>query len=1562
MKTRIRNCAAALLCFMVFCSFFAGIFFQAMPAKVYADGNSQAYFLTEDRSTRGLWYNGENGAKDNPEADRNYGKDGAVLFYHWLRADGQPEKNIDKLNDFSNDTNFYYNMEKSNYVEYPSYVDLIEGDIQSYNDTPHGYWMNGTHTLSETWKQNQNGTELLPIEGRYDENGNEIQFVHGGFCVTGNSYYEFDVSMTDDSWHIISLYVGCPYTHKYNGYAAQEVCILAPDGSTLASYVVDDANMGVYVSFAVKGSFTIRHYGNGQGAWGNGLFFDPYEYNPDILAQNFEARLSGVKDVNLQWENTDEQALTTIFRRVKGETLWNKLAECEAGVTSYVDKDTKTSTTYEYVLANGTVHHAEALYNQYEQIKSPWVAPEPAAKSYNLPDLEHIKEVATAPYKLTKIEFSESDYLSVKGESFSVKARLYKTDDEGATWQPYPGVEMSFTLTGENVESVLGVNIYPNMDAEFGKATTDNEGYAELTGSVPYAGEYQLQASIEAQPNPENENEGYDASSSLVYVVIEENPNDQNPATPFITSVTDAVESGDTVIISGFNMKDDGALKIAFRRNQGTAPAVYDASADYYTIPDSSIVVKDNENGTGLMFVMPEISAGMYDFYVRNSYGWSNGITMNATRPMYIDQEAAYAGQHIQIVGRNFLQYEYGVGDLESSLKSLAVRLTYADTQKKYSITLTQENGGILTTNKISAEDALQFESDVLKAEDIPYTHQFRITIQIPDNVAFYGDYSVSVASDGKDFRQLSEPTLLKIVEKKANSWDETVFGSMTAGGHVGNDPLDLGVYWAQDLNYTNVRTVSPNTFAEGESFRNELNNLITQLSNSGGGVVYFPEGAYYIYSDVYMKKNVILVGAGQDKTTLYYANDKVSNTVWFRGNNEDNIGIARMTLSTDIPELKVNGKWFVPNFSINWGGDGEYNQDIDTARSKNKFVMDVDFKAASETADTSVLQNSSYSRQMFLIGGEGNIIYKNLNLQVASLYTRAKHFTQCWNVKMFSRPNTPIMQGKYVFVENCYFDCDAYGIGTESHGLSIRSDSYVAYTYVTNAGARGELARNDGESLLVEVPSGYHSTGYVLDATARTITLDYKAGTFIQADTSIHYNKFAVYISDGTGQGQYRYIERAGVNEYGNCYALMEGESDWDIIPDSTSVFSIINPIANVTVYHFKAYDCVATICLYYNCMDAVVYESTLVDTGGITLWGSSVGGIGGARITPSQNVRLEKNDISGVGSNYDQGISKAQGTGGIQLIAKKEGDYVGVTLMGVTVRDNYLHDMIPEIFNTQESECNYPGISLFTNYTSGMENANRSRYIVVENNTVENVQGGIYVDKLFTGLVVRNNQLSGCGLDDGNGYIIYEPSLFKGIAEHTFYVNGEKNTGLSGEYVFDTLLPELQNSGEGTFIGWTTDEQFTDDSPIVTHALLKNTDLYAVFGYSVTFDYNYLKSDNTPKGEYFTAKVLAGETVKAELDSYGDPFRLGDDFEGWYLDRDCTEVFLPESEITQNLVVYAKWASDIGPDPSGAVNTDPPAEKNDNTVVWIVCAVAAAVVIAGGTVFFVKRAKKRS
>ena len=77
------------------------------------------------------------------------------------------------------------------------------------------------------------------------------------------------------------------------------------------------------------------------------------------------------------------------------------------------------------------------------------------------------------------------------------------------------------------------------------------------------------------------------------------------------------------------------------------------------------------------------------------------------------------------------------------------------------------------------------------------------------------------------------------------------------------------------------------------------------------------------------------------------------------------------------------------------------------------------------------------------------------------------------------------------------------------------------------------------------------------------------------------------------------------------------------------------------------------------------------------------------------------------------------------------------------------------------------------------------------------------------------------------------------------------------------------------------------------------------------MTFDYNYKKSDGSDRGEYLKLKTLAGGNVQAELEENGDPFRLDDEFLGWYVDRECTKAFDPSAAVNSNMTVYAKWKS---------------------------------------------------
>lgn len=1470
--------------------------------------SSAAYFLNEDRSTQGLWYNGEHGTKGDPESDRNYGVDGCILFYHWLRVDGQPIKDVEILSDFSYDTNVYKNNERANYNEIPEYIESVTGDLSNgYLN----YWINGNGTdIEKEWTSTYAKHLLLPVEGGYDTEGNLVHYGQGGFGTVSNGAANiYTVQAKDNEWHDVSLYVGSSVFHKYPGYDEHTMGIYDLNDKLLAEYVVKDPAIGTYLKFAVKGSYKIKYQTTtySSAGYNYGLFFDPHEENEEIGTSNLTAALEGAKVVNLAWTNASDESFTTIYRRVKGEKTWQYLDCVEKGVNIYRDESSVVAKTYEYALSSGTEKKTKSWHDRYEKecTVKPYTNPSVCVKYSNLPDEEGMAECSTAAYKPTKIEFLDESYLAQREGAFQVRAKLTKSDDNGVTFVPYEGIEVSFTLQGDAVESDLGMNVYPNMDKTFATGTTNADGIVAVEGSIAYEGTYEIVASIDLQPDSDPMY-GYDASSSVVLVTVQDNIATKNTL-PVITAISDAIKPGDTVTISGLNLLSDSSLKIAYIKNDGDEPSAYNENAAYKNIDQKDILVAENVNGTGITFVFPKsAAAGMYDFYVHTNSGWSNGITMNAPRPQYIDQEAAYEGQQIQIVGRNFLLSEYGAANSEKALQSLKVKLSLiadknGNPASGLSKTLTQKNGGILTTLKETKESAMQFESDVLEAEDIPYTYELRITFVVP-SVLEYGTYEVSVSSDGKYFSALSEPCALKIIEKKAQNWNETVFG-VDKSAAVGNDPLGLGAYWVQDFNYTNVVTMQENTFETAVEYTKELNNQMSKLSSQGGGVVYFPEGNYYLYADVYMHEGIILVGAGTDKTTVHYANADGYNTVWFRAKSlASNIGIARMTLDVTGDDCsKGEDGYYSPNFLMNWGFTGDYGGDIEYSDTQNKFLIDVDVDGVMDN-----LANNLMCRQYLLICANKNVIWKNLDVVGGQIYTRADKYVTCYNVyQVFNgkSSSSPPMQSRYAFIENSYIDQNYCG-----HGISIRSNTYCAYSYVAHAGNRVDRS-NQGEAILCEPPSGQIATGKVLAADNRSVTLDFSGGKKVDKDTLLHYNRFAVYISDGTGAGQMRYIDRNGSGDYANCYSLLEYERDWDVLPDTTSVFYISSPNSNLTISHFKAYDTAGTICLYGNVHDVVVADCKLVDTAGIGVWGITVGGMRGARVDASTNIRIERNDISGVSAHYDVGSVNAQGVGGI-FVSYAKGDYMGMLISDITIRDNYLHDLMPNVSSIGENGwLNGTGITLYSGVTQGQGNPNVARNIGVENNVVTDSEYGIYVDRLANGIVIKNNSVSNTSMFKDNMQV-YRPNNFVSEAYHELIVDG-KVSSLSGNYSLGEILPNAPDSGDKVFFGWTTDENYTPSSPIVNSAYGVNSKLYAVYGYKVVFDYNYVKSDGTQKGEYVTLKALPGGNVSAELNSYGDPFRLNDEFLGWYIDKECTVAFDSTAALNGNVTVYAKWSS---------------------------------------------------
>lgn len=1531
---RVKKSAGILLLSVLFALAFSSAACLLTVRPAAAAGASEAYFLYSDGTTRGNWYVGEKSTKDMRD-NRIYGKAGAMITYHKITGDGQPVKDVAMINDFTEES-------AVNYVEYPDWVESITGDIQSTNDTPHGYW--------NYHEGNTNGTGQ---NANMDSYPGSLKSVDPSVWNCKSVYqisrddmnYTFNV--TDDEWHRVSVYAGEVAHNKSQPTYRAYIRILDLDGNVLAETVAENYCLGTWYTFAVKGSFVVNaeKFSSAPSVGVSGVFLDDDYEDPAIAKTDLQAVRTGARQVNLSWVNGSD-AFTAIYRREAGETVFERIALTEPGVHTYTDLDTKVSTTYEYIIGAGVARTVEGVQTD--------------VKDFNVPDTSMVAEATTAAYKPTRMVLDKTDYSVIKGRPLNMKATVYRDDGEGNIDVPYEGVDVTFTLDGETVyDTKTAGDPQPNMQTVLGVAKTNADGVAALSYRQPYAGEYTVTASMDIQPDKDDAENGYDGSSATARFVLKEEEAASVRA-PVLTMISEAIKPGDTMTIFGNWLTPDSHMLVAYAPNAGCAPAEFNeaeppAGVKYLTVDD--LAVTDEIYQTGIMLTFPADEApGMYDFWVKNENGWSNGLTLNGTRPLYINQEASYAGLPIEIVGRNFFPTEYGM-DVDP-FETLRVKLVRTGD-------IHGNADGIAEEKIVPVKDGVRYtEEESFTGEAIDETNPYRITFTTPD-VAHPGTFEVYVASDGRDYRLLDRPQTLIIYEKKAADWNTDVFGPVKdeSGNdlHIGNDPLDLGVYWAQDLNYTNIEIAVPNpapsaNFLDNDGKNEEMDAVwaasrqissqISRLSAGGGGVLYFPEGDYYLMghssTPIRMQDNVILVGAGRDKTNIYYTG--AGGSTFIRGDSVDNVGVARLSIRL----FEHSGG--SPDAHLCFGDTrgGSTQQDASLYTAQNLFVSDVrfDFPFEGEKTET--------GRAMGMYNGQKNFVYQNIISRGGNtpLYNGFYRYVTIRNadIEMIGLDCNLSAGATYSFVENTRVIS-----GQEGHGWSAHNDCYIANNYIYGTGTTTH-PKNNGEVIMFEPPGGYFSRGVILEADARSFTCAITSGVNIRENTQLLYSYFAIYITEGTGMGQLRYFHKTPVADengvvYGNRYRLLDGERDWEIIPDSTSAYTIMCPMEGQTVYRNKAEHCVKSIYLYSQCFDAIVAENTLVETEGIGLT-SAVNDQG--RLNPDHNIRIENNTIIGV--------SPGTGSGGIFVNTGRGSEYCGMLIAGVSIRGNVLKDVVKDPDAEYKSSSELPevtGIYIKSGATTGSQIKGDVRFIIVEGNTVEKAQYGIYCDSRITGIVIRNNTVGDIEVEDDVTYFGAEQMRIS--ATHELYVDGQRSA-LSGEYALNTQLPVPQSADGKSFWGWSLSEDYVPGTQPITRGVGSNVMLYAIFGYTVSLRYNYA-SDGKDQGDFYAFTAMAGDTVGKIIDDYGNPYRKGYDFGGWYVDPGCTQPFDATQPVTEKMTLYAKWTLKSTDSVPGGDTPETPPEQGCGCGGMAVngsCAAVAALLCLAGAFLFVRRTSR--
>jgi uncharacterized repeat protein (TIGR02543 family) len=1268
------------------------------------------------------------------------------------------------------------------------------------------------------------------------------------------------------------------------------------------------------------------------------------------------------------WDNAENTARTLIWRKTNQNTYFEKIAQLEAGVSTYIDTDTLVSSAYTYrigaVVSEKDFTRPDFPYNG--------VKGEVVSTLYHYNTWGDTQSQATADYERTMM-ISQSN--EVDGKSVGGTIKVYRNvtldaagnvSDQGVS---YAGASVRLSLGGDNVYSsvdpastVNGESTVRNMPDDLGEKTADENGELTYAFSVPYGGDYTVYAVIEPLENPDDPLAGFDGCRMQESFIVEF-PEVKTGA-PYLSTMTDAILPGDSVTITGNNIGIDGDTKIAYapQRPGVIKPVFDDKISGLKYLSEKQISYIDSADNVGVMFTFPAAEKpGVYDFWIKNAKGWSNCITMNAARPLYLNQEASYAGLPLEIVGRNFFGSEYGLA--EDTVNSIYIKLERVGD-------VDGNTDGVQVTRFVKIDQGVRYEvkdgeiapGDVAHHNysatgiEVQESNPFRLSFTTPEVGA--GTYRVTVAADGMTFYDLDCPQTLLIYDRKAPVYRTDIFGAYDT--HIGNDPLDLRVYWAQDLvydrlvivdakykkstDYTEVEleTNYADVLALGKSTRAYIQTQLNYLGDRGGGVLYFPDGYYWTTGSIILPSNVMMVGQSVQNTVLklVFQDKAVANVgVFFDCRGGSNQGFSRLTLTAW--DMNCALSW-LPDYGISMlqattdpGRNDRY------ARTENKFISEIDYVMPCPEKAVGDVEITNRNRAMLYFGGKKNFVAQNVYAYgwASRLMCSTAAYITWRNVEMYTVTAHPYFGNKYAFIENNAL----YVLYEVGHGFTGKSEAYVSNNYVDGP---GDL--NNGEVIMFEPPGAVGAKGNILEATADTFTVDYKGGDYMHSNTPNFYNYFAVYIFGGTGTGQMRYFEPDPIENdageiWGNSYRLCDYEDTWDIIPDHTSQFTILLPMSGCTVYQNKANDCYGGISLYMRMFDTVCVGNDLQNTSGINVLGSNRAECNNV----SSLIRIEKNRVSGIGHGVTQADKVLyMGMAGILVDAQAASGQSGLTTIAVTVRNNTIRDIPP---NDQHSAKG----AIYVSAGGAGASSGCGKFIIISGNKIDNIaSNGLVVDRNYMGIILENNTITAVGKEA----IVSKGSQGVSVSAYIeLIVDGKTDNGLSGMYKEGALLPVLSEERDKAFWGWAVSQNVDPAQSPITSSPSINAKMYAIFGYEITLDWNY-----DDRGEFRSSVLLGSAAIAGAL---GNPVRVDYTFGGWYYDAACTNAVSAEDTVRTRTTLYAKWTAKAaaGEDEQDMGQNDEPSGCGSDVSAAGSYAVGMLMLCAASACLFVKRKRKQ-
>lgn len=756
---------------------------------------------------------------------------------------------------------------------------------------------------------------------------------------------EYTFTVSSQQPFLFTVYSYGPGTSVIN----EKLDITDLSNNVLASRTVNTTNNnhGIYSQFMIRGSFKLRMAATSGGYHQTqGLFFDAV---PASTVSATSAVYEVPRKVKLEWTNGNTANQVSIARKKQQDSLYQEIAIVSGSQTQYVDANLDAGSTYQYVLRSIANHKYAA---------------NSAPLSVTLPDYE--------PTAVTMASYS----YTVAGPGSSLEMTATLTD---ANRQPIAGKTITFELSGPYVGSYIGKNL--------GSAVTDSLGVASVVYTFAYAGSYQVAAIF----LPDDANL-LDGSRQQVPLTVQTEAWTQPPK---LIHVTDAAKPGDAVSVNGYAI-DAAQVQAAI------APAGQTGATPLTGTPLQ--VLQTDDKGVFAVAKLPDnLTPGVYRLWVKNAYGWSDPIMLNAPRPQFISEYEAYAGLSIKLAGRNLDGTEFG-----------AARQTQ--------VRLSGVTGGVYTQTVTGVN---------------PFAVDFTIG-SVP-----LGDYFVDVSNDG------------------GTTWIRLDNGQKLTIVTPGPDPLGLGVAWARDFNWANeVNVLDYGAVADDRTDDTAaIQAAIAAAKAGGGGVVVFPNGTYRA-THIGLPANIVLKGENRSLTRLMFTGTDSSKN--FIDSIDDGTtvgkqGIAQLTLTID----ESNG--IFPGFFMWFGHDWGKSYNMTERTASEFFLHDfgVDYPL-DHTGFTGLGNTMAFIADKRLLITDSVLRGYGATMNVNYL---TKYYTIANNRFEFTKGTGGGAQGYAVFENNQIIGHPEYD--QYLHGPFIGNHSYVHNNLIVNVGTPsnndGEVFSTDG-------------------------------------------------------------------------------------------------------------------------------------------------------------------------------------------------------------------------------------------------------------------------------------------------------------------------------------------------------------------------------------------------------------------------------------------------------------------------------------------------------------------